>query len=218
MADRRKRAATPDQTEPTAERPPQDISSPIPRRSPEQQRELTQHLLTLSSFGQRLTHLFDHESDYYLLNGEPVIDRDRIEHLQRSGATVQHFVAKVPFVADWVRARTGQSLVPQALYNFKDGSRQNTRPAITNALAEFWRIHHLLLDPTVPASYFQAPEDDTERRTLELMTEIGLVGVNARDLKDSLSGSPDLDRRDLLTILDRIARHQRGQHLPDEEH
>jgi len=120
---------------------------------------------------------------------------------------LQHFVAKPPFVADWVRTRTGLSFAKQALYSFKDGSRQNSRPAIGIALAEFWRIHPLLLDPTVPRSYFEVSGDSTERRTLELMTEIGSVGVNARDVKNSLGGSTDLDKQEFLAVLEKLAEH-----------
>ncbi len=161
---------------------------------------------------ERLTYLLEHESDYFLLKGDPVVDRERIERL---GPKLQHLIARAPLVAEWVRARTGQALTSQAVHNFKMGLRKNTRPAIGTALGEFWRIHPLLLDPDVPASYFAAPDDDLERRTLELMTQIGFLGINARDVRDSLGSTADTDKQDLLMVLDRIARNQQERKHPD---
>ena len=190
----------------------QDISSPIPRRPAEAQAALTRELLSLPTMAERLTHLLEHESDYYLLKGDPVVDR---EHIERLGPKLQHLVARAPLVAGWVRTRTGQPLTSQALHNFKTGLRKNTRPAIGNALGEFWRIHPLLLDPDVPESYFTAPDNEVDRRTLELMTQIGFLGVNARDVRDSLASTADEDKQDLLMVLDRIARNQRERDQPD---
>jgi hypothetical protein len=191
--------------------PSAELRSPIPRRAAAAQQELTVALLNLDTFAERLTYLFDHASTYYLLRGDPVLDPDAIDRLTAEGdPTFLTFTARPPLVAQWVRDRTGLPLAEQALRNFKAGIRQNSRPAITRALAEFWRIHYTLLDPTVPASDFAPPDDEIERKTHALVTELGLVGLNARDITSSIGDAPDADRKQLLQLVEQIARTRRA--------
>jgi hypothetical protein len=191
--------------------PSAELRSPIPRRRAAAQQELTVALLNLDTFAERLTYLFDHASAYYLLRGDPVVDPDTIDRLTaEDDPTFLTFTARPPLIAQWVRDRTGLPLTEQALRNFKAGLRQNTRPAITRALAEFWRIHSTLLDPTVPASDFAPPDDEIERKTHALIAELGLVGVNARDIISSIGDAPDADRNQLLQLVEGIARARRA--------
>ncbi|WP_284740236.1 hypothetical protein [Amycolatopsis sp. RTGN1] len=191
--------------------PSTELLSPIPRRRAADQQELTVALLNLDTFAERLTYLFDHASTYYLLRGDPVVDPDAIDRLTAEGdPTFLTFTARPPLVAQWVRDRTGLPLAEQALRNFKAGIRQNSRPGITDALAEFWRIHHKLLDPFVPASDFALPEDEIARKTHALITELGLVGFNARDITSSIGDAPDADRKQLLQVVEQIARTRRA--------
>jgi hypothetical protein len=188
-----------------------ELPSPIPRRTAAAQHKLTVALLNLDTFAERLTYLFDHASTYYLMRGEPVVDPEAIYRLAAEGTPgFQELTARPPRVAEWVRARTGLSLAEQALRNFRGGTRENSRPSITRALAEFWRIHPNLLDPSVPASEFAPPEDEIERKTHELVTELGLVGVSARDITSSLGDARDADKRQLLKVLEQIAQTRRG--------
>ncbi|WP_328442859.1 hypothetical protein [Amycolatopsis sp. NBC_00438] len=207
--------ASDDESEPdgdeTVSGPSAELLSPIPRRRAAAQQELTVALLNLDTFGERLTFLFDHASTYYLLRGEPVVDPDAIDRLTAEGdPTFLSFTARPPLVAQWVRDRTGLPLAEQALRNFKTGIRQNSRPGITDALAEFWRIHHKLLNPTVPASDFAPPEDEIARKTHALVTELGLVGFNARDITSSIDDAPEVDRQQLLQVVEQIARTRRA--------
>ncbi|MEV4055142.1 hypothetical protein AB0J55_28410 [Amycolatopsis sp. NPDC049688] len=191
--------------------PSAELHSPIPRRRAADQEKLTVALLNLDTFAERLTYLFDHASTYYLLRGDPVVDPDVIDRLTAEGdPTFLTFTARPPLVAQWARDRTGLPLAEQALRNFKAGIRQNSRPAITRALAEFWRIHPDLLDPTVPATDFAPPDDEVARKTHELMTELGLVGFNARDITSSIGDASDADRKQLLRVVEEIARLRRG--------
>jgi hypothetical protein len=191
--------------------PSAELRSPIPRRRAADQENLTVALLNLDTFAERLTYLFDHASTYYLLRGDPVVDPDVVDRLTAEGdPTFLTFTARPPLIAQWVRDRTGLPLAEQALRNFKAGLRQNTRPAITRALAEFWRIHSTLLDPTVPASDFAPPDDEIERKTHALITELGLVGFNARDITSSIGDAPDADRKQLLQLVEGIARARRA--------
>ena len=184
---------------------PAYLTSPMPRRSYADQQQLTLDLLALDTFAERLSYLFDHASPYYVVDGDPVVDPDEIAQL----AGVRSFTARVPLVARWVEARTGLPLTKQALHNFKGGVRENSRPAITRALAEFWRIHPNLLDPSVPAAEFELPYDETDRRTHELVTELWLLGVSARDITSSLGEASEADKQQLLKVLERIARTRR---------
>ncbi|WIX85810.1 hypothetical protein [Amycolatopsis sp. DG1A-15b] len=191
--------------------PSADLRSPIPRRRAADQEKLTVALLNLDTFAERLTYLFDHASTYYLLRGDPVVDPDAIDRLTADGdPTFLTFTARPPLIAQWVRDRTGLPLAEQALRNFKAGIRQNSRPAITRALAEFWRIHPNLLDPSVPATDFAPPDDEIARKTHELVTELGLVGFNARDITSSIGDAPDADRKQLLQVVEEIARARRA--------
>jgi hypothetical protein len=213
--------------------PTADLPSPIPRRSAAAQQKLTVELLNLDTFAERLTYLFEQASTYYLLNNVPVIDPDEIDRFSaeeadraatrevdrkagrrpghKPGSTMfLNLSARPPMVAEWVRARTGLPLAEQALRNFKAGVRQNSRPAITRALAEFWRIHPNLLDPSVPASDFAPPDDEVARKTHELVTELGLVGFNARDITSSIGDAPEAAREQLLQVVEQIARTRRA--------
>ncbi|MFJ7212669.1 hypothetical protein [Amycolatopsis sp. NPDC098790] len=191
--------------------PSAQLYSPIPRRRAADQEKLTVTLLNLDTFGERLTYLFDHASTYYLLRGEPVVDPDVIDRFTAEGdPTFLVFTARPPLVAQWVRDRTGLPLAEQALRNFKAGIRQNSRPSITKALAQFWRIHPDLLDPTVPATDFAPPDDELARKTHELVTELGLVGFNARDIASSIGDAPDASREQLLQLVEGIARVRRA--------
>jgi hypothetical protein len=190
---------------------PEYLTSPIPRRSYAAQQQLTLELLNLDTFAERLTYLFDHESTYYVLDGEPVTDPDEIARLAADEAPgFRSFVAPATLVARWVQARSGETLTKQALHNFKGGVRANTRPQINDALAEFWRIHHKLLYPNVPAAAFELPRDETDRRAHELMTEFGGLDVNARTIASYLDGAHEADKQQLLKVLERIARTARG--------
>ncbi|WP_103354649.1 hypothetical protein [Amycolatopsis sp. CA-128772] len=196
---------------------PELLDSPIPHRPYAAQQQLTLDLLDLDTFAERLTYLFEHESTYYVLDGEPVVDPDEIAHLaagEKPG--FRSFVARVPLVARWVQARSGVPVTRQALQNFKGGIRENTRPSITRGLAAFWRIHRDLLDPHVAAAEFEVPYDETDRRAHELMIEIGGVGVNARTIASRLDGAHEADKQLLLKVLERIARSRRdpGQERP----
>ncbi len=191
--------------------PSAELRSPIPRRRAAAQHQLTVALLDLDTFAERLTYLFEHVSTYYLLRGDPITDPDAIDRLTAQGdPNFQAFTARPPVVAQWVRDRTGLPLAEQALRNFKAGIRQNSRPAINRALAEFWRIHDALLDPTVPASDFAPPDDEIERKTHALVAELGLVGFNARDITSSIGDAPDDDRKQLLQLVEGIARARRA--------
>ncbi|MFJ1768036.1 hypothetical protein ACIOD2_47505 [Amycolatopsis sp. NPDC088138] len=192
---------------------PAYLTSPMPRRTYAAQQQLTLDLLNLDTFAERLTFLFDHASTYYMLGGDPVVDPDEIARLAaEEAAGFQSFTARVPLVARWVQARTGLPLAKQALHNFKGGVRENSRPAITRALAEFWQIHPNLLDPSVPAAEFDLPYDETDRRTHELVTELGLLGVSARDITSSLGEAREADKQQLLKVLERIAQTRRDTH------
>ncbi len=188
-----------------------ELHSPIPRRRALDQEKLTVALLNLDTFAERLTYLFDHASTYYLLRGDPVVDPDAIDRLTaEADPTFLTFTARPPLITRWVRDRTGLPLAEQALRNFKAGIRQNSRPAITRALAEFWRIHPNLLDPSVPATDFAPPDDEIARKTHELVTELGFVGFNARDITSSIGDAPDADRHQLLQLVEGIARARRA--------
>ncbi|MBE1493167.1 hypothetical protein H4696_000267 [Amycolatopsis lexingtonensis] len=189
---------------------PEYLDSPIPHRSYAAQQQLTLDLLTLDTFAERLTYLFDHESTYYVLDGEPIVETDEIARLAADETPgFRSFVARVPLVARWVQARSGLTLTKQALHNFKGGIRENARPQINDALAEFWRIHHKLLYANVAAAEFALPYDETDRRAHELMTEFGGIGVNARSITSYLDGAQEADKQQLLKVLERIARTAR---------
>ncbi|MEV6871728.1 hypothetical protein [Amycolatopsis sp. NPDC051128] len=189
---------------------PEYLTSPIPHRSYAEQQQLTLELLNLDTFAERLTYLFDHESTYYVLEGEAVVDPDEIARLAADETSgFRSFVARVPLVARWVQARSGVPLTKQALHNFKGGVRENTRPSINRALAAFWRIHQDLLDPHVAAAEFALPYDVTDRRAHELMTEFGGVGVDARTITSYLDGAHEADKQQLLKVLERIAQTAR---------
>lgn len=189
---------------------PAHLDSPIPHRPYAAQQQLTLDLLNLDTFAERLTYLFEHESTYYVLEGEPVVDPDEIARLAADeDPDFRSFVARVPLVARWVQARSGVTVTKQALHNFKGGIRENTRPSITKGLAAFWRIHRDLLDPHVGAAEFEVPYDETDRRAHELMIEIGGVGVNARTIASRLGGAREADKQLLLKVLERIARNPR---------
>ncbi|WP_370964973.1 hypothetical protein [Amycolatopsis sp. cg9] len=208
--------------------PSAQLHSPIPRRRAADQQDLTVALLNLDTFAERLSYLFEHASTYYLLRGAPVVDPDEIDRLAAEDArkaalkarrkprhspgelAFLKLTARPPVVAEWVRDRTGLPLAEQALRNFRAGIRQNSRPAITRALAEFWRIHPNLLDPSVPATDFAPPDDEVARKTHELVTELGLVGFNARDIASSIGDAPDADRQQLLQLVEGIARVRRA--------
>ncbi|WIV52840.1 hypothetical protein [Amycolatopsis nalaikhensis] len=161
---------------------------------------------SFDTFAERLSYLLEHVSTYYMFDGAPVIVPEEIAQLTTEGAVgFRRFTARVPLVARWVQARTGLPLTKQALANFKTGYRENSRPAITRALAEFWRIHPNLLDPSVPAEEFELPYDEADRRTHELMTELGGLGVNARAITSSLGAAREADKQQLLKVLERIA-------------
>jgi hypothetical protein len=190
---------------------PAYLTSPMPRRSYAAQQQLTLELLELDTFADRLTYLLDHASTYYMFDGAPVIDPDEIAQLIADDVVgFRRFTARVPLVARWVQARTGLTLTKQALHNFRTGYRENSRPSITRALAEFWRIHPNLLDPSVPAAEFALPYDETDRRAHELMTELGGLGVNARAITSSLGVAREADKQQLLKVLERIAQTVRG--------
>ncbi len=190
---------------------PTYLDSPIPHRPYAAQQQLTLDLLNLDTFAERLTYLFEHESTYYVLEGEPVVDPDEIARLavdEEPG--FRSFVARVPLVARWVQARSGVPVTKQALHNFKGGIRENTRPSVTKGLAAFWRIHRDLLDPHVAAAEFALPYDETDRRAHELMTEIGGVGVNARTIASRMGGVHEADKQLFLKVLEMIARNPRN--------
>ncbi|QKV74226.1 hypothetical protein [Amycolatopsis sp. Hca4] len=191
--------------------PSTELHSPMPRRRAADQEKLTVTLLDLDTFGERLTYLFDHASTYYVLRGDPLVDPDVIDRLTAEGdPDLLTFTARPPLVAQWVRDRTGLPLAEQAIRNFRAGIRQNSRPAITKALAQFWRIHPDLLDPTVPASDFAPSDDEVARKTHELVTELGFVGFNARDIASSIGDVSDAGREQLLQLVEGIARARRA--------
>ncbi|WP_158889006.1 hypothetical protein [Amycolatopsis anabasis] len=189
------------------------MESPIPRRSTQQQYELTQRLLVYPTLAERLRYLLENESYFYVLDQEHVVDPEVIASAPKG---LKRKLARVPVVANWVRLRTGHSFTKQALYQFRDGDRLQPRAAITNGLEEFWRLQPLLLDPTVPASRFEDPQagatelDPLERRTYQLMNEVGFVGVRPREVKHSLEYANDDGKRAFLQILEGIARDQRS--------
>ncbi|WP_410573369.1 hypothetical protein [Amycolatopsis sp. cmx-4-61] len=190
---------------------PEHLTSPLPHRSYAAQQQLTLELLNLDTFAERLTYLFDHESTYYVLDGEPVVDPEEIARLAADRTPgFRSFVARVPLVARWVQARSGIPVTKQALHNFKGGVRESTRPSVNRALAAFWRIHPDLLDPRVPAAEFVLPYDETDRKAHELMTELGGVGVNARTITSFLGGAREADKQQLVKVLERIAQTARG--------
>jgi hypothetical protein len=186
------------------------MASPIPFRTQERQRELMRRLLALPTAPQRLQHLVAEESVYYLLDGYPVVDLDKVA---ASPNRVLRKRANITVITTWVTARTGLTLNPQSMRYFVSGERHNTRPAIDMALAEFWRIDHRLLDESIPPSAFEDLDAD-EQRIFTLMNEIGLASVEARDIKTSLHNTPDADRQQLLGVLEGIARHRRNQPGP----
>lgn len=196
---------------------PEYLDSPIPHRPYAAQQQLTLDLLNLDTFAERLTYLFEHESTYYVLEGEPVVDPDEIARLAADETPgFRSFVARAPLVARWVQASSGLTLTKQALHNFKGGIREVARPQINDALAEFWRIHHKLLYTNVAAAQFALPYDETDRRAHELITEIGGIGVNARRITSHLDGAQEADKQLLLKVLERIARSRgTGPGRPD---
>ncbi|WP_372667977.1 hypothetical protein [Amycolatopsis kentuckyensis] len=188
-----------------------ELLSPIPRRKAADQQALTVALLDLDTFAERLEYLFDHASTYYALGRDPVVDPDAIDRLTAEGdPDFSTRTARLPMVAQWVRDRTGLPLTEQALRYFRTGERQNSRPAITRALAEFWRIHPDLLDPTIPATDFAPPDDEIARKTHDLVTELGFVGFNARDIASLIGDVPDANRKHLLQVVEEIARVRRA--------
>ncbi|KAA9163967.1 hypothetical protein FPZ12_008020 [Amycolatopsis acidicola] len=187
-----------------------EFDSPIPRRTREQQRALTSKLLTLDTLAGRIQYLLEHESFYYMLRDEPVTDPALIDSNPRG---LKRKTARVPFIAHWIEGRTGHRVSKQALYKIRDGDTLQVRSMISNTLEEFWRLEHLLLDLTVPASRFtdltdEQDLDELEQRTYDLMSKVGLTGVRAREVKASLSHSGIENRYAFVQILEAIARDQ----------
>ncbi|MEU6643093.1 hypothetical protein ABZ863_11135 [Saccharomonospora sp. NPDC046836] len=208
------------QPEPSGERDrePQDIESPIPLRSDRDQEALTKTLLGLPTLAERLSYLLEHESYFYELNREPVIDPDVIAAAPRG---LKRKLARVPVVARWVEQRTGRGFTKSAMYQYRDGERPKPRADVANALEEFWRLEHRLLDPTVPASKFEdrkaeaAGLDELERRAYELMTEVGFQGVRPREIKRTLGETGDASRYAFLAVLEAISRDRASRHPAD---
>ena len=210
---------------PAEESQPQTLESPFPPRTEEQQDQLTRTLLGFPTLAERLTYLMEHESTAFLHRGEYVRDADRIaEHHEqvrqgayvRGGRLVQKHLGG-PVIAQWVSGRTGISIPKQSIYQFRNGERTSLRAEFGNAMGEFWQIDPRLLDPTVPASRFETAQDeptdldDVERRTLELMNEIGFIGVKAREVKQSLGDTSVTGKHAFVGILEGIARERNAR-------
>ncbi len=186
--------------------------SPLPQRRYPAYEVLTQRLLGLGTFAERLTYLFTHESTLYFVDDEPVTEPDEIwRHADAGTPGFRTVRARVPLVAEWVRSRTGLSLRTSALHNFIHGRRTNSRPAIETALAEFWRIDHRLLDPTVGAAFFVPPANPAVRRVLQAFYEAGFVEIDILHLSRRVSGAREEDLWELAEVLDRITRSTRGR-------
>jgi hypothetical protein len=204
---------------------PQDLESPFPPRTEEQQNQLTKTLLELPTLAERLTYLMEHESTAFLHRGEYVFDVARIEaNLEqirqgtyvRGGRLVQKHLGG-PAIAEFVSTRTGLSFRKQTIYQFRNGERTKLRTEFSNAMSVFWQIDPRLLDPTVPTSHFETAQDastqldEVERRTLELMNEIGFVGVKAREVKQTLGDTSVTGKHAFVGILEGIARERNAR-------
>jgi hypothetical protein len=188
------------------------VDSPIPARTRQAQSELSRLLKSLPTLTERLVHLIEHESYFYVRGTEPVTDPAVIAAEPRG---LKRKLARVPVIARWVETRTGQGFSKEALYKFRDGKILQLRSSVANALGDFWRIDSRLLDLSISAAASKAPQteaddlDDLDRRTYELMAEVGFLGVRPREVRDSLGDTDAKQRKALLEVLEAIA-HDRA--------
>jgi hypothetical protein len=196
-----------------------DQDTPIPIRYGRDQKVLTEKLLALPTFPERLTYLLDEHSDFFTVNGNIVTDPAAID-TQVEGLT--RHSASAAFIAEWVQHHGKVTFSRGAIWQLKMGKRPPPRPAIANALAEFWRIDPRLLDPAVPAERFaDAPaSDDTDippsaltgvsGRMWELMNQIGFESVRPREISKLLGATTAEQQLDFLDVLEGIHKHQRS--------
>ncbi|WP_329060454.1 hypothetical protein [Amycolatopsis sp. NBC_01480] len=195
-----------------------DQDTPIPLRYGRDQKVLTETLLALPTFPERLTYLLDEQSDFFTVNGNIVVDPAMID-TQTEGLT--RHSASAAFIAEWVQHHSKATFSRAAISQLKKGLRPPPRTAIANALAEFWRIDPRLLDPAVPAERFaDAPaSDDTDippseltgvsGRMWELMNQIGLESVRPREISKLLGATTAEHQIDFLDVLEAIHKYQR---------
>ncbi|MBN9743600.1 hypothetical protein DMP23_21395 [Amycolatopsis sp. A1MSW2902] len=188
--------------------------SPIPRRTPDQQAELYRVLLSLDSFAERFTHMLTEESVVYYDRGRaPVTDPGAIEE-NRSALRARRASAQT--IADWLLAQRGISISRQHISNMGTGIRPMPRASAMNAFADFWRIHARVLDPATPAERITGLADTetklaaTDWRILELMNQIGLQSVQAREIGPALDGSSRAHKQALIEILSAISEDQKS--------
>jgi hypothetical protein len=202
-----------------------DDDTPIPHRYGRSQKLLTEKLLALPTFAERLVYLLDKESDFYTVDGAVVVDAAIVD-TQPDGLT--RHSASAAFIAKWVEQHGKTNFSRGAMSQLRTGRRPPPRPAITNALAEFWRIDPLLLDPTIPAERFadSGAADETDippsaltgvtGRTWELMNRIGFQSVQPREISNVFETATAEQRLALLDVLEGIAKHHPGAHSRDQ--
>ncbi|WP_033290460.1 hypothetical protein [Amycolatopsis jejuensis] len=193
---------------------PAPSDSPIPRRSPAQQAELHRKLLSFDTFAGRLKHLLAEESRvHYRKDGAVVTDPDVIA---ASGSALRQRRASAQAVATWLLDQRGITISRQQINNIGAGIRPMPRASIVNGFADFWRIDARVLDPATPAEHLAGTLDtDTKLaasdwRILELMNDIGLESVQAREIGPALDRSTRAHKQALIEILSAISQDQKA--------
>ncbi|GAA1020539.1 hypothetical protein GCM10009565_09540 [Amycolatopsis albidoflavus] len=187
--------------------------SPIPRRTAEQQAALYRTLLGFDSFSGRLTHMLAHESFVrYDADRTPVTDP---EFIAAHAAELRTKRASAQAIADWLLAHRGISISRQQINNLRAGRRPMPRASEVNGFADYWRIDARALDPATPAEHITGfPDTETKLaapdwRILELMNEIGLQSVQAREIGSAFDSSSPDNKQALIEILSAISRDQK---------
>ncbi|MFE3175938.1 hypothetical protein ACFXPA_12235 [Amycolatopsis sp. NPDC059090] len=187
--------------------------SPIRRRTAESQAGLYRTLLGFDSFSGRFTHMLVHESFvYYDADRTPVTDPGFIAahepELRKKRASAQ-------VIADWLLEHRGISISRQQINNLRAGRRPMPRASEMNAFADYWRIDARALDPATPAELVTGvPDTETKLAApdwhiLELMNEIGLQSVQAREISSALDSSSPANKQALIEILSAISKDQK---------
>lgn len=190
--------------------------SPIPRRTAEQQAALYRTLLAFDTFSARFTHMLDHESFvHYDADRTPVTDP---ESIAARGPELRKKRASAQAIADWLLEQRGISISRQQINNMRAGRRPMPRASEMNAFADYWRIDPRTLDPATPAEQVTGfPDTETKLaapdwRILELMNEIGLQSVQARDISSAFDSSSPANKQALIEILSAISQDQKASH------
>ncbi|WP_158892580.1 hypothetical protein [Amycolatopsis anabasis] len=163
---------------------PERLVSPrtaISPRTADEQRTVEQDLLALPTFTERFNYLLTRE------------------------------VVGIPELHRWLTKRLGERCpTPQALYQLKNGYRRQPKDlAVVNGTAEFFRLGDARwLDPSVPASELTRDDpheavelDPLDREIKHYMDKVGLLGVNARQIKDAMKTASTEWKRQYLGLL-----------------